>query len=138
MAPGALYDVPVTTIMGEQKPFGEFSRGKVALVVNTASACGLTPQYAGLEELYQRFSSRGFTVIGFPCNQCVLPPPAARVCQNERACAHAVRAAALRPHARLARPLRLPPACAGLAGRRRVTPRPKNLLPAPSTRRLSR
>jgi hypothetical protein len=64
MAPGALYDVPVTTIMGEQKPFGEFSRGKVALVVNTASACGLTPQYAGLEELYQRFSSRGFTVIG--------------------------------------------------------------------------
>ena len=87
MAPGALYDVPVTTIMGEQKPFGEFSRGKVALVVNTASACGLTPQYAGLEELYQRFSSRGFTVIGFPCNQCVLPPPAARACQNERACA---------------------------------------------------
>ena len=71
MAPGALFEVPVQTILGETKPFGDYARGKVTLVVNTASACGLTPQYAGLEDLYQRFSSRGFTVIGFPCNQCV-------------------------------------------------------------------
>ena len=92
MAPGALYEVPVKTILGEDKPFGEFARGKVTLVVNTASACGLTPQYAGLEDLYQRYSSRGFTVIGFPCNQCVFCglAPARRLgafAQNAPACA---------------------------------------------------
>lgn len=44
-------------------------RGKVVLAVNVASRCGLTPQYTGLEELQQEFAARGFTVVGFPCNQ---------------------------------------------------------------------
>lgn len=44
-------------------------RGRVLLIVNTASACGFTPQYAGLEELYRAFNDRGFEVLGFPCNQ---------------------------------------------------------------------
>jgi glutathione peroxidase len=44
-------------------------RGQVVLIVNTASRCGFTPQYAGLEQLYQAYRARGFTVLGFPCNQ---------------------------------------------------------------------
>jgi len=44
-------------------------RGKVLLIVNTASECGFTPQYAGLQQLYARFAARGFEVLGFPCNQ---------------------------------------------------------------------
>lgn len=44
-------------------------RGKVALIVNTASHCGFTPQYSGLEKIYQRFKHQGFVVLGFPCNQ---------------------------------------------------------------------
>jgi glutathione peroxidase len=44
-------------------------RGRVLLIVNTASQCGFTPQYAGLEELYRKYSARGFDVLGFPCNQ---------------------------------------------------------------------
>ena len=68
-APGSLYDIPVRTIMGKEEPIGATIRGKVALVVNVASQCGLTGQYEGLEELQQRFAARGFTVVGFPCNQ---------------------------------------------------------------------
>lgn len=45
------------------------ARGNVALLVNVASKCGLTPQYAGLQSLYETYAERGFTVIGFPCNQ---------------------------------------------------------------------
>lgn len=48
--------------------FSQF-RGKVLLIVNTASACGLTPQYKELEELYEKYKSQGFEVIAFPCNQ---------------------------------------------------------------------
>jgi glutathione peroxidase len=44
-------------------------RGQIVLIVNTASKCGFTPQYAGLEQLYERFRDRGFAVLGFPCNQ---------------------------------------------------------------------
>jgi glutathione peroxidase len=64
-----LIDLPVTMLSGERTTFGQVADGKAALVVNVASKCGLTPQYAGLEELHKELSARGFTVIGFPCNQ---------------------------------------------------------------------
>ena len=63
-----LDDIPVTLIDGRETTFGEWS-GKVRLVVNVASRCGLSPQYAALEELHKRYSDRGFTVLGFPSNQ---------------------------------------------------------------------
>jgi glutathione peroxidase len=65
----ALLDLPVTTLQGSQTTFGALAGGRVALVVNVASKCGLTPQYAKLESLQQEFADRGFTVLGFPCNQ---------------------------------------------------------------------
>jgi len=63
-----IYDIPVHTLAGEP---GDLSalRGKVALVVNVASRCGLTPQYAGLERLQEKYGTEGFSVVGFPCNQ---------------------------------------------------------------------
>jgi glutathione peroxidase len=64
-----LLTTPVTTLHDEPTTFGALTGGKVALVVNVASKCGLTPQYAGLEELQKEFSDRPFTVVGFPCNQ---------------------------------------------------------------------
>ncbi|MGY1806440.1 glutathione peroxidase [Blastococcus sp. SYSU D00669] len=64
-----LLDVPVTTLQGEQTTFGELTGGRPALVVNVASRCGLTPQYTQLEALQEEYGPRGFTVIGFPCNQ---------------------------------------------------------------------
>jgi len=60
--------LPLTTIGGEATTFGAYA-GKVALVVNVASQCGFTPQYAGLEALYRQFRDRGFVVLGFPCDQ---------------------------------------------------------------------
>jgi glutathione peroxidase len=65
---GALYSVPVTTIAGEATTLAPY-RGQALLIVNVASQCGFTPQYAGLESLYRRYKSRGFTVLGFPCDQ---------------------------------------------------------------------
>jgi glutathione peroxidase len=65
----ALLDQPVTTLTGEATTLGAITGGKVALVVNVASKCGLTPQYADLEKLHDELSDRGFTVVGFPCNQ---------------------------------------------------------------------
>ncbi len=62
-----LYDIPVTKISGENTSLGEY-RGKVLLVVNTASKCGLTPQYDGLEKLYKRFKADGLEILGFPAN----------------------------------------------------------------------
>jgi glutathione peroxidase len=64
-----LLDLPVTTLAGEDTTFGELTNGKVALVVNVASRCGLTPQYTGLEKVHETYAERGFTVVGFPCNQ---------------------------------------------------------------------
>ena len=64
-----LKDIPVTTLKGEDTTFGDLTEGKVALVVNVASRCGLSPQYEQLEELQKRYGDRGFTVVGFPSNQ---------------------------------------------------------------------
>ena len=61
-------DFKATTLDGEERSLADYS-GDVVLVVNTASACGFTPQYAGLEELYRTFHEQGLTVLGFPCNQ---------------------------------------------------------------------
>ncbi len=61
--------VPVTTIADEHTTFGALAGGKVALVVNVASRCGLSPQYEQLEALHRTYRERGFTVIGFPSNQ---------------------------------------------------------------------
>ena len=63
-----IYDFTATSLAGEQVPLKRFE-GQVLLIVNTASACGFTPQYKGLEALHQQLSPRGFAVLGFPCNQ---------------------------------------------------------------------
>jgi len=62
------HDFSAKTIDGTAQSLRDY-KGKVALVVNVASQCGLTPQYAGLEELYTTFKDKGFVVLGFPCNQ---------------------------------------------------------------------
>jgi glutathione peroxidase len=64
----SLYDIPLTTLDGQPGSLGDLA-GKTLLVVNVASKCGLTPQYNGLERLQERFAERGFSVVGFPCNQ---------------------------------------------------------------------
>jgi glutathione peroxidase len=63
-----LYRIPITTIDGTTTTLEPY-RGQVMLVVNVASRCGFTPQYAGLEAMYRRYRDRGFTVLGFPCDQ---------------------------------------------------------------------
>ena len=62
-------DIAVTTLRGEETTFGAITAGKVALVVNVASRCGLAPQYEQLEELQRTYGKQGFTVVGFPSNQ---------------------------------------------------------------------
>ena len=64
----AVYDFEAQQINGQTVPLSQF-QGKVMLIVNTASACGFTPQFAGLEQLYEKFQARGLVVLGFPCNQ---------------------------------------------------------------------
>lgn len=64
----SIYDFKATLLNGEEVDLDTY-RGKVLLIVNTASECGFTPQYAGLETLYQNLKSKGFVVLGFPCNQ---------------------------------------------------------------------
>jgi len=63
-----LYDFEVTTITGEQKKLSDYN-GQAVLIVNTASKCGFTNQYAELEELHQTYGSKGLAILGFPCNQ---------------------------------------------------------------------
>lgn len=63
-----IYEIGVETLAGEAISMDAY-RGKVLLIVNTASKCGMTPQYAGLQALHERWSERGFSVLGFPCNQ---------------------------------------------------------------------
>lgn len=64
----SLYDIAVQTISGEETTLAAY-KGQVLLIVNTASQCGLTPQYKGLQELYTKYKDKGFAVLGFPCNQ---------------------------------------------------------------------
>ncbi|MDR3650996.1 MAG: glutathione peroxidase [Acidimicrobiales bacterium] len=63
-----LYDVPIHTLQGAPSSLAAF-KGKALLLVNVASRCGLTPQYAGLQKLQDTYGSKGFSVLGFPCNQ---------------------------------------------------------------------
>ncbi|MDR8034191.1 glutathione peroxidase [Burkholderia cenocepacia] len=63
-----LYSFSAETLAGAPVSLDAY-RGKVLLIVNTASECGFTPQYAGLQKLYDQYSARGFFVLGFPCNQ---------------------------------------------------------------------
>jgi glutathione peroxidase len=66
--PMSIYDPPLHSLAGDPASLGDF-RGKAMLVVNVASKCGLTPQYEGLERLQKTYGDKGFTVVGFPCNQ---------------------------------------------------------------------
>ncbi len=63
-----IYDIPLHTLSGEATTLAGFE-GRTLLIVNVASKCGLTPQYEGLEALQERYGARGFSVVGFPCNQ---------------------------------------------------------------------
>jgi glutathione peroxidase len=63
-----LYDIDVQTIDGSTQSLADY-RGRTLLIVNVASRCGFTPQYAGLEALYRTYKDEGFAVLGFPCNQ---------------------------------------------------------------------
>jgi glutathione peroxidase len=64
----AIYEFAAQSLSGEEVPLKRFE-GQVLLIVNTASACGFTPQYKGLQELHQKYADRGLAVLGFPCNQ---------------------------------------------------------------------
>jgi glutathione peroxidase len=64
----SFYEFDVQNAKGETVPMSDL-KGQVVLIVNVASKCGFTPQYSGLESLYQEFKTQGFTILGFPCNQ---------------------------------------------------------------------
>ena len=64
----SIYEIPLHTLAGEDASLAPY-QGQTLLIVNVASKCGLTPQYEGLEQLHERYAARGFSVLGFPCNQ---------------------------------------------------------------------
>ena len=64
----SVYDFTAQTLEGQPAPLSDY-RGQVLLIVNTASKCGFTPQYAGLEALHEKYHDKGLTILGFPCNQ---------------------------------------------------------------------
>ena len=66
--PTSIYDFEALQMNGQSVPLSQY-RGKVLLIVNTASACGFTPQFGGLEELHKEYADQGLVVLGFPCNQ---------------------------------------------------------------------
>ena len=68
MSAATVYDFEAQDIRGKQVPLADF-RGRVLLIVNTASKCGFTPQFGGMEQLHQQHAPKGLTVLGFPCNQ---------------------------------------------------------------------
>ncbi|MGZ6791826.1 MAG: glutathione peroxidase [Mycobacteriales bacterium] len=70
----SLYEIPLTTLDGRPASLADYE-GDVLLVVNVASKCGFTPQYAGLEKLHETYADRGFKVLGFPCNQFLFQEP---------------------------------------------------------------
>jgi glutathione peroxidase len=70
----SVYDFNGKTITGQDKPIADF-KGQVLLIVNTASKCGFTPQFKGLEDLYEKYKDRGLAVLGFPCNQFLSQDP---------------------------------------------------------------
>lgn len=75
MSETSVYDFTVTDIKGNEKSLADY-RGKVLLIVNTASKCGFTPQLEGLQTLHQELGDRGLEVLGFPCNQFMNQDPA--------------------------------------------------------------
>ena len=79
----SIYDFEALSIDGKPaQPVDQ--RGKVLLIVNTASECGFTPQFAGLEKLWQEYSDKGLVVLGFPCNQFGAPGPGRRTTRSPR------------------------------------------------------
>ena len=79
------HDFTATTIDGEDRSLGDYS-GKVMLITNVASKCGFTPQYEGLEQLYERYEDRGLVVLGFPCDQFGHQEPGERRRRSSRFC----------------------------------------------------
>lgn len=70
----SLYDIPLTTLDGRPATLADY-RGRVLLIVNVASKCGFTPQYEGLQALYEKYGDQGLTILGFPCNQFLFQEP---------------------------------------------------------------
>jgi glutathione peroxidase len=81
-----IYDILIKDIKGKELPFGDVAKGKIAVVVNVASKCGLTPQYKALEKLYTDYKEKDVVVLGFPCNQFMGQEPGSEAQIEEFAC----------------------------------------------------